>query len=208
MFLLGALLAAAIGIPVVENLFHVRDRIYLTPATNILGSILIIGTTQEFLKCAAVRWSVCDSPEFDERADGVIYGTAAGLGFATVLYIQFVIDSGGLRLGPGVILVAVTALAQAAFGGVMGYFLGLAKLESEPIWWMPIGLTAAATLNGLFAFGRSFITRGVLSLSGGASINYINGFVLSAVVAFVTTFLVAWLIHRNIEGVLAQTQDA
>lgn len=207
-FLLGALVAAAIGIPVVENLFDVRNWIYLNPATSILGAILVVGFTQEFLKYAAVRWSVYDSPEFDERADGVIYGTAAGLGYATVLNIRFIVESGGVALAPGVLLAAETALAQAAFGGVMGYFLGRAKLESEPLWWMPLGITIAAVLNGLFSFARSQVTRGGLSLAGGASVNFFNGFALAALVAVAATGIVSWLVHRQIETMLADTREA
>jgi hypothetical protein len=102
-FLLGALLASAVGIPLVENLFRVSNWIYSDTLTTILGSILVVGFVQEFLKYAAVRYSVFPSAEFDEATDGVIYATAAGLGYATVLNIQFVIANGGVALGSSVI---------------------------------------------------------------------------------------------------------
>lgn len=201
-FILGALLAAALGIPLVENFFHISDWLYTDTLTTILGGILVVGFTQEFLKYAAVRYSIYNSSEFDEATDGIIYATAAGLGYATVLNIQFVIQNDGVDLGVGVIRMAVVALAQAGFAGITGYFLGRSKFESEPIWWMPLGITLAAVLNGLFNWVRGEITRGSVSLSGGA-VNPWLGLVLAAVVAFLCLGAVSLLIRRNLRSALS-----
>jgi RsiW-degrading membrane proteinase PrsW (M82 family) len=165
-FLLGALLASAVGIPLVENLFHVSRWIYADTATTILGSILVVGFIQEFLKYAAIRYSVYRSAEFDEPTDGVIYATAAGLGYATILNIQFVIANGGVALGSSVIRMVVVALAQASFAGITGYFLGRAKFERKPWWWLSLGLVLAAVANGLFNFLRGRIVQTGISLTG------------------------------------------
>jgi RsiW-degrading membrane proteinase PrsW (M82 family) len=87
-FLIGALLASAIGLPTIRNVFCVQDWISYSFLVTLLGSILVIGFVQEFLKYAAVRYSVYLLPEFDERMDGILYGTAAGLGYATMLNIN------------------------------------------------------------------------------------------------------------------------
>ena len=79
---LAGLLAAAVGQPVIRNLFQVQDWFTSSRMTAILVSIFIVGFTQEFLKYAAVRYSIFYSAEFDERVDGIIYGAAAGLGYA------------------------------------------------------------------------------------------------------------------------------
>jgi len=201
-FALGALLAAAIGVPLVENVFRVSNWLYADVLTTILGGILVVGFTQEFLKYAAVRYSMYHSPEFDEATDGVVYATAAGLGYATVLNILFVVQNGGVDLGAGIIHMAVVALAQAGFAGITGYFLGRAKFESEPLWWMPLGITLAAVANGLFNWARGAVTRGSVSLSGGASTPW-YGLILAAVVAFVCLGAVSWLIRRNVKSALA-----
>ncbi len=201
-FALGALLATAVGGPLVENVFRVSQWLYADTLTTILGSILVVGFVQEFLKYAAVRYSVYSSTEFDEATDGVIYATAAGLGYATVLNIGFVMESGGVDLGVGVIRVVVTALAQASFAGILGYFLGRAKFESEPIWWMPLGLTLAAVANGLFNWLRGALIQGGVSLSGSASNPWL-GLILAAAVALATTGVVGWLIRRNITAARA-----
>jgi protease PrsW len=200
-FALGALLAAAVGTPLLDNVFRVGNWLYTNTLTTILGSILVVGFTQEFLKYAAIRFSIYNSGEFDEPTDGIIYATAAGLGYATVLNIHFVVSNGGVNLGAGVIAMTVVALAQASFAGITGYFLGRAKFESDPIWWMPLGVTLAAVANGLFNWLRGLLTRGSLSLSGSTGSPWL-GLILAAIVAVATLLLLVWLIRRNIKSAL------
>ena len=196
-FALGALFAAAVGVPLIENVFRVSHWIYANTLATILGGILVVGFTQEFLKYAAVRYSIYHSNEFDEATDGVIYATAAGLGYATVLNIQFVISNGGVDLGTGIIRMAIVALAQASFSGITGYFLGRAKFESEQVWWMPLGITLAAIFNGLFNWLRGLVSQTSVSLSN-VAVNPWPGLAFAAVVAFATTGIVLWLVRRNL----------
>ncbi len=196
-FLLGGLLAAAVGIPMVEKVFRVSHWIRNDTLTTILGGILVVGFTQEFLKYAAVRYGIYHSEEFDEPTDGVIYATAAGLGYATMLNINFVISNGGVDLGTGILRMAVVALAQAAFSGITGYFLGRAKFESEPIWWMPLGISLAAVFNGLFNWLLGILNRPTITLNGSTT-NTWMGLILAAVVALVTTGVILRLVHRNV----------
>lgn len=201
-FLLGALLASALGIPLVRDVFRVQDWLGHSTLTNVLGSILVIGFVQEFLKYAAVRYSVYLSTEFDERVDGVVYATAAGLGFATMLNINYVVSNAGVDLRMGMIRIAVTTLAQASFAGISGYFLGRAKFEEEPVWWLPLGVTIAAVLNGLFTFMRGEITR------VGLTVNPWNGLILATVVAVLTFVALYYLMRRVNRLTLAQAQGA
>lgn len=194
-FMLGALLAGAVGIPVLRNLFRVQDWIGASPLIELLGAILIVGFVQEFLKYAAVRTSVYSSAEFDERLDGVLYGTAAGLGYATALNIAYVVDSGGVNLAMAAIQVTVVALAQASFASITGYFLGRAKFEEEPVWWLPAGLALAATLNGVFHVLLGNVVRSG-SLLAGQTINPWLGLALATGFAAVCLAVVLVLIRR------------
>lgn len=198
-FLFGGLLAMALGLPLQNDLFRVSEWLFTNVTTNLLGAILVLGFSQEFLKYAAVRFTVYGSAEFDERTDGIIYATAAGLGFATVLNLAFIIDTGGVNLGMAAIRVVVTSLAQASFAGITGYFMGREKLESRPAWWMPLGFLLAAVLNGLFFFLWGTLTRASISISGG----YVNpwaGLVLAVGIAAATTFSLYQLILRDDRG--------
>ena len=150
-----------------------------------------------------MRYTIYHSDEFDEVPDGIVYATAAGLGYATMLNIQFVLSNGGVDLGAGVIRMAVVALAQASFAGITGYFLGRAKFESEPIWWMPLGITLAAVMNGLFNWLRGRVVQSGVSLTG-ASTNPWLGLAFAAVVAFVTMGLLVWLMRRTLQSAQAK----
>jgi len=194
-FILGGLLAGAIGIPLLRDTFRTQEWLGASTVTTLLGSILVVGVVQEFLKYAAVRYSIYPSREFDERVDGIVYGTAAGLGYATMLNIQFVIDSQGADLRAALIRIVVTALAQASFSGISGYFLARAKFEDEPVWWLPSGVALAAILNGVFTYVRGEITTTRLSLTGGG-FNPWPGLILAAGVALAVLLLLSWLIRR------------
>lgn len=194
-FVLGGLLAAAIGIPLVENVFAVSSWMYDNFWVNLAGAVLVIGFTQEFLKYAAVRFSVYSSAEFDERTDGIIYATAAGLGFASVLNIAFVVNSGGANLEIAAIRIVLTSLAQASFAGITGYFLGIDKLDHKPAWWMPAGVLLAAVLNGVFFTLWGNLTTGKINSSGGF-VNPWIGLVLAVVLAVSVMAVLSWLIRR------------
>jgi RsiW-degrading membrane proteinase PrsW (M82 family) len=197
-FVLGALLATAIGIPLVNDLFRVSDWLYESALVQLLGGILVVGFAQEFLKYAAVRYTMYGSPEFDERMDGVIYGTAAGLGYATMLNIHYVLSNAGVDLSVGVIRIVITALAQASFSGIVGYFLAQDKFEGKPVWWMPLGLALAAALNGTFVFVRD------LASVRGLQFNPWNGLILAAAVALVVLGALFWLMRKANRATLAE----
>lgn len=203
-FFLGGLLAAAIGQPLINRLFQVQQWMYESWWVQLLASILIIGFVQEFSKFAAVRFSIYHSSEFDERVDGVIYAVAAGLGYATVLNFAYVMEHGGVDLGVGVMTVAINALAQASFAGITGYFLGQAKFETTPAYWLPLGVSIAAVLNGLFFF---FEDRATLQ---GFQFTPLNGVLLAAAFALVIFAVVFFLIRRaNAETLaIAKLQQA
>jgi len=205
-FIIGALLASAVGIPVVRNLFQVQDWIGSGFLANLLGSILVVGFVQEFLKYAAVRYSTYLLPEFDERMDGILYGTAAGLGYATMLNIHYIVDSGGVNLGMGIIRIVITALAQASFAGISGYFLGRAKFEEEAVWWLPLGLTIAATLNGVFTVILGGVTRTSAVMTRSATPWW--GLVFAAIVAGLTLAALLYLMRRASAMTLAAGQEA
>ena len=192
-FFLGGLLAAALGIPLVENIFNISEWLYSSLWTRLLGGILVVGFTQEFLKYAAVRWTVYKTEEFDEPVDGIIYATAAGLGYAAMLNILFVIESGGVDLGAGVIRITIISLAHASFAGVVGYFLGIEKFQNRPAWFTSLGVVIAAVLNGVF-----FTLRGAVITSGLSQANVWLGFILAAILAGITTYFLSTAINRQL----------
>jgi RsiW-degrading membrane proteinase PrsW (M82 family) len=194
-FLLGALLARAVGLPLIEEVFGAPAWFSAGPVYHLLGAIFVTGFINQFLIYAGVRYTVYNSAEFDERVDGILYGTAAALGYATMGNLEYVVRSGGLDLSVGIIRIAVSTLAMASFGGLLGYFLGRCKFEDEPAWWMPTGLALAALLNGLFVFFWEEVTTTRVGLAGGG-FNPWYGLLQGAVVAGLTFALLYYLIYR------------
>ena len=201
-FALGGLMAWGIGDRVLNILFDVDNWLYANWWTQLAGGILVVGFTQEFLKYLAVRASVYRLQEFDERTDGIIYGTAVGLGYATALNIDLIVASGGIDLGTAAFRIAITALAHASFSGVMGYFLAREKFEQNPIWWMPLGLTLAAVLNGAFYYLRGLIAIGQITSTGGSS-NPWTGLFLAAGFAILLTWSLSKLIQQDVATAMA-----
>ncbi|MEK7276900.1 MAG: PrsW family glutamic-type intramembrane protease [Chloroflexota bacterium] len=195
-FLLSILLADAVWRYLIQGVFQIGDWIALDNTSAIVGYVLVIGFTLEAIKYAVVRFTVYPTKEFDERMDGVVYGTAAGLGIATMLNINFIVESGGAALSSGVIHVVVNTLAHAAFGGVIGYFLGEAKFVGEPPWWMPLGVTVAAVLDGLFSYFLAEVNQAGLTVSPW------RGLLFALVVAAATFGALLYLIRRAIAQTL------
>lgn len=202
--ILAALAAAAVGIPLVEGFFDVGSWLNRGLLAQVAGNVLVVGFVQIGLIYLVVRLSVYESAEFDEWTDGILYGTAAGVGLATILNIEFIVGSGGADLGLAAIRVALTALVLASLGGLVGYFLGHDRLEVRPIWYVPAGVILAAVLNGVFWYLRSSLSGG---LQGGISTTWI-GLIIAAVLAAVVTWFLALAVRNELNRALAAGTSA
>jgi RsiW-degrading membrane proteinase PrsW (M82 family) len=195
-FVMGALITAALHDFIINDIFNVSDWQYNSWWGHLFGGILIVGFVEQIIVYAAVRYMVFRNPEFDERVDGVIYSVAAGLGLATVLNFYYVFRSEGVDLDIGSIRMVINAMAYASFAGIMGYFIGQARFEKTPIYYMPMGITIAAVFNGFFWFllDRTF--------DGGLSHNRWGDLILATIIAVISLAIVFWLIERANEETL------
>ncbi len=201
-FLLGALVTAALYGPITQGIFSINTWLYNSWWSHLFGGILVVGFLEEFLVFATVRYAMFGNPEFDERVDGVIYAVAAGIGLATVFNFQYVLAHGGVDLGIGSIRMVINAMAQASFAGVLGYFIGQARFEKVPFYYMPMGLTIAAVFNGIFVFllDRTF--------NNGLRSNLWDDLIFATIVAVITLVIVFWLVARDNEETLRLARQA
>jgi RsiW-degrading membrane proteinase PrsW (M82 family) len=97
-------------------------------ATGLASAFLSAAIPEELFKFL-VLWVYCARHrEFNEPIDGIVYGVAGSLGFATLENVLYV-SSGGLVVA---IMRAFTAVPGHAFlGAIMGYYVGRAKFEPE-----------------------------------------------------------------------------
>lgn len=179
----------------INDWFQVGEWAPGNMVTSLGASILINGFILQACIYIAVRLVYAGS-EFDERMDGIVYGTVAGLGVATLLNLHYIIDNQGVELAPGVISVVTTALAQAAFGGLMGWFMAEDKFTQRPVWFVPLGFAIAAGLNGLF----SWLTNEVSA--AGLAVEPLRSLIMGLLVALVTFGVLVWLMNRSTEVTL------
>ncbi|HUU75695.1 MAG TPA: PrsW family glutamic-type intramembrane protease [Methanoregulaceae archaeon] len=112
-------------------------------------AVIVAPIVEEFLKFAAVYFTVYRDEEFDEPVDGIVYGVAAALGFAMVENIMYVLEGG---LAVGIVRAIASVPAHALFASVWGYTLGLARFrpEKERPLLIASGLAAAMVFHGVF----------------------------------------------------------
>ncbi len=199
---LAGLLAATIGQPLINGYFKVNQWIGGQVLTEIIGSILIIGFITAFLIYASVRFSIFYSSEFDQRLDGVVYGSAAGIGYAAMINVIKVVENGGVELGAGVVGIVVTQMVHGSLGALIGYFLGRDKFDPKRVWWMAVGITVVAILRGLYSWLSGEITQAGISLSAGATngYNYWPSLILGTLFAALIMILVFTLVRRDLAG--------
>ncbi len=189
-FLLALILTDFIGLRLIDQWFAFHEWSSVNPITSLLASILIIGFTFEAIVYYTIRLTVFATDEFDERMDGIVYGTVAGLGVATLLNLRYIIDNQGVALGSGVVYTITTALAQASFGGLLGYFMAQAKFEHKPFWWVPFGVIVAAVLNGMFTWVIDEVS------SAGLTVEPWRSLVAGVAVALAVFVLLIYLMRR------------
>jgi len=142
-FLLGAV--SVIPAALIESLFK-RPTLAAGIPTVFFYFVLSVGLVEELMKFISVRIYPYRSKQFDEPMDGIVFGVAAALGFATVENILYVF-SGGIWTA---VFRAVLSLPVHAFcGAILGFYLGEAKSRNQPSLALN-GLLFAALVHGLF----------------------------------------------------------
>ena len=93
---------------------------------RLVDAFLLSGFVEELAKWVVLMAAIYHWDEFDEPMDGVVYGVAVALGFATLENFLYV-----TRLGLSVAwLRALFAVpAHALFGATMGYYAGRTKFD-------------------------------------------------------------------------------
>jgi RsiW-degrading membrane proteinase PrsW (M82 family) len=87
-----------------------------------------VALIEEFSKFFFVRFILYNNKNFNEPFDGIVYAVIVSMGFATVENIIYVFQYG---FATGILRLFTAVPAHAAFGILMGYFLGRAKFTHQ-----------------------------------------------------------------------------
>ena len=158
-FILGAL--GIIPATIVEG--------FLNSPNIIVNAFISTAVVEECVKYLAVRARAYNSCNFSETIDGVVYGVAAGLGFATVENVLYVFGFG--TVSTAIVRAFLSVPSHAAFGGIMGFYLGSAKPYGNGVskrherTLIVTGLLIAIVLHGLYDT-IAFTLDGFVALAG------------------------------------------
>jgi RsiW-degrading membrane proteinase PrsW (M82 family) len=158
-FLLGVVFAGIAGVVngITEPFFNIFGIVGLS-----LFYFLVVGPIEETVKWLAVRVYAYRSDAFQTVIDGVVYGAMAGVGFAAIENLTYILIFGAQTTTNGLVVLQEDAFAiatQRAFVGPghvvfsawAGFYLGLAKFNRSkrgPI--VVKGLIIAAFIHGLY----------------------------------------------------------
>jgi len=149
-FLVGAIVGAAMAFSLKELPFKM---------TFITAAVFIAPVSEELAKFLCVRWTVYENPEFNEPVDGMVYATAAALGFASVENILYVIGSWtGSGAEAGVLTLAgrsvLSVPGHALFSSFWGLALGWHKIRKTPrsAMTLVLALLGGMVVHGLFNY--------------------------------------------------------
>jgi RsiW-degrading membrane proteinase PrsW (M82 family) len=194
-FVTALLLTDVVARRLIYEWFRVPEWAATNSGTSLGASIFISSVIYQAIIYVAIRM-VYQSDEFDERMDGIVYGTVAGLGVATMLNLRYIVDNGGVELAPGVVRTVTTALAQASFGGLMGWFMAEAKFTHKKSGWVPAGFAVSVMLNGLFSWLIGEVA------DAGLGVEVWRSLLFGFLVAMGTFVLLALLMRRATEVTL------
>jgi RsiW-degrading membrane proteinase PrsW (M82 family) len=119
--------------------------------SKLFDAFVLSALVEEFGKWVVLIAAVYHWDEFDEPLDGVVYGVAVALGFATLENLLYV-SRLGLSVGWARALFAVPA--HALFGGTMGYYAGRSKFDHGTALWRDRALciTIPVIFHGLYNY--------------------------------------------------------
>ncbi len=125
-------------------------------------AFFVAALTEEVAKAAVLYVAVWRHPAFDERLDGIVYATRAGLGFALVENIGYLMGAESMSGFVGIfVLRAVLAVpGHAIYAGFMGYWAARKKFDGVGPGLLG-GLGIAIFLHG--AYDAALFLCGVLT---------------------------------------------
>ncbi|MFZ5438976.1 MAG: PrsW family intramembrane metalloprotease [Myxococcota bacterium] len=131
-------------------------------------AFLVAALTEETAKALALYLAVWRHPAFDERLDGIVYATRAGLGFALVENVGYLLGAQSISgfVGIFVLRAALAVPGHAIYAGFMGYWAARKRFDGHGPGLLG-GLGIAIFLHGAYdaaLFLMGALTQGTMQL--------------------------------------------
>lgn len=149
---------------------------------SLLRGFFAGGLVEEILKFLILYYFVLKKHEFNEPMDGIVYGVAASLGFATyenISYVYYLADSYGYTSLELAKLRAFTAVPMHGLNGcVMGFYFGLYAFLGQRKY---LG----------YAFVLPYLFHG--------SYNFLAGISMWYIIVLLTLLILAYNLHKKLK---------
>jgi RsiW-degrading membrane proteinase PrsW (M82 family) len=122
-----------------------------SPIGALFTSYVTAGFTEETAKALVLLLAVWRHPAFDERMDGIVYATRAGLGFALVENVGYLLGTktaggfAGMFIARAILAVPLHAICA----GFMGYYAAIKRFDNRGPGMLG-GLLIAIFLHGTY----------------------------------------------------------
>jgi TPR repeat protein/RsiW-degrading membrane proteinase PrsW (M82 family) len=102
-------------------------------AGPVFTGFVVAATVEELAKALTLRWFVWHRPEFDERMDGIVYATRAGLGFALLENVGYLLGAKTFAAFAGmfVIRAVLTVPMHAIAASMTGYYAARRRFDGK-----------------------------------------------------------------------------
>jgi hypothetical protein len=204
------LAANGVGAPVITDIFQVERWLPLENAINrMVGYAFTVGLVQAVIVYLVLRYTVW-SHNFRIRLDGVAYGAACAVGYATALNIQFVQTTPAPPDITAMNIFGNTALLLCS-GIIIGYGLAEIGFNLHPFpLLLTITLAFAALLTGIAIPLIAGFTNTAISAENPISdVSPIQGFLFVTALLVVVSFIFNFLFNAaDVHPAEASAEDA
>jgi RsiW-degrading membrane proteinase PrsW (M82 family) len=143
-FMYGALLV--LPIMFTQHVFETEHLVN----SDLFDAFLSSSLLEEFFKWFILYYAIYNHVEFDEPFDGIVYGVAVSLGFATIENIFYLLANG---IEHALTRALLPVSSHALFGVIMGFYIGKAKFtEGNKTKWITLSLFFPFVLHGSYDF--------------------------------------------------------
>jgi protease PrsW len=158
------------------------------------NAFVVAAAVEEACKIAVVYWIVWRRPEFDERLDGIVYASRAGLGFALVENIGYLLQQTTLQ-GQISVWIARALLAvpgHAMWTGMIGYYAARRRFDGTGLGLIG-GFLLAVAFHG--AYDAAVFYQQPLHFEGYSDLA--SAMILIPIALTIAAFLVVRTMARN-----------
>ena len=116
-----------------EGLVGQRVPPQFTYNGSMVHAYFFAAAVEEMCKIEVVYWVVWRRPEFDERMDGIVYAGRAGLGFALVENVLYMLGQHGLSgtAWTWVLRACLAVPGHAMWSGMIGYLAARRRFDKQ-----------------------------------------------------------------------------